>query len=79
MWCNNLLGPDSNANYCRFNKPSDIAAFLHAVANAWGGQVNPITMRVFFGLLYHGHSFCVVFMCGLLQVIARVAPRLYSH
>ena len=74
MWCNNLLGPDSNANYCRFNKPSDIAAFLHAVANAKRGQVNQTTMQVFFSLSCHGHSFCVVFTCGLLQVIAQTAP-----
>jgi len=33
MWCNNLLGPDSNANR-RLNEPFDTPAFLHAVANA---------------------------------------------
>jgi len=57
------------------NELFDTPAFLHAVANAWGGQVNPTSMQVFFGLSYHGHFFCVVFTCGLLQVIlARTAP-----
>jgi len=73
MWCNNLLGPDSNANR-RLNELFDTPAFLHAVANAKRGQVNQTTMQVFFSLSCHGHSFCVVFTCGLLQVIARTAP-----
>ena len=73
MWCNNLLGPDSNANR-RLNELFDTPAFLHAVANAKRGQVNQTTMQVFFSLSCHGHSFCVVFTCKLLQVIAQTAP-----